>query len=352
LHVSEGTPEERQGLESYLRHLDGPEVTRYQKLVPLGSQTESAMALFDGANDSLNINLANSNAIRVANLCQRSEGYGRYRYALAGALLNCREYPKFFPPGLYTELMANLNTRFDLENVWTDTMIQKFVQVIQTNPRHFQLSSKATFETLLYSAGGDQAFLRLLLDTYRDQGISRADPMGARLRLVMEGRGLKIDNWFLDLTQPTYRFLPADGQEVIYHLLKLDRGFDSDLKAKLAKLNPESRTSICQDMRDLSLLALKSTHAKPVAPEPKIDLAAYPVTFVKTCAKCHDSGEDYPPTIPFRSSLQMTEWLKRGSNLLLLRKKILTNDETERMPPTRILTADELNNIENWLAVF
>lgn len=74
---------------------------------------------------------------------------------------------------------------------------------------------------------------------------------------------------------------------------------------------------------------------------------AYPATFLNTCIKCHVDTPVGPP-IPFNQPQKFKLWISDITNLKKIEYR-LTAPQIERMPPTRDLDDNELNEIHRYL---
>lgn len=374
----------------YRHQADTQLSSRYKNLPPMPTKPEipgfarspeeyPVVGLAD-ANERLNGLLGHINGMRVGRLILKTPNYTKFRYALAGAMLACDSWPSFIPKPLRSELMNNIEQRFALSAKWPPSRIDQFVHEIYDHEPQFQLITDVEFfdpgsqtspkrpfpdfeNQIAIHASHDSDFERLLLDTFQVQGITRADRFGAHLRLIMQGQGLEIDQWFLDLTQPTYRF--QDGEAPTFaalrSILKYDGSFDNHLRQEiLPATDPENYTpsmnigaklpQICDDLRIASLKELKTLHVAPLPPKPELSPSAYPITFSKTCSQCHSGAVGCSVDIPFEDPIKMAQWLRQGDHLNKIKTRVFSADETYKMPPTSFLTEAELNNIREYLS--
>ncbi len=406
-HIDPQPPEELQGLQKYIDKVHGSKPSRYQQLT-LGNYRPD-MPLFDKYlnNNRMNHNVLNgilgeANEVRVARLAMKTPEYDKFKYALMGSFLRCDGFEDFLPKKTRTALLSNIENKFQLKTKWPPEKETGFINKIYLSDQLFLISDMGTYvktpkekitsekyeKKFLQDLGGSEEFKRLQLDTFAIQNPVRADPLGADLRLIMEGRGINIDNWFLDLTQPTYRF--HDGSNgaipVIQELVKMDPTIDSSIakyfRSERYPSDSEEKT-LCKNLKNLSQKKLAGTNiqtippAKDTAVESQIttdnnrcgvkskDITVqikelreknsqnlevkYPPTFTSTCKVCHDSEAKIAPRIPFSSPAEMTAWLSKPENKALIKGKLLNPDETRRMPPTRKLSEQELSQILNFI---
>ncbi|MGZ3722077.1 MAG: hypothetical protein ACXVA9_04045, partial [Bdellovibrionales bacterium] len=387
---------EVKGYWQFHDRLNGAEPSRYQKLKPIPSRPEGAVGYSDEQypvaniladnNENLNRRLGHVNGLRVGRLILQTSNYEKFRYALAGAMLECENWISFLPTQVKANLMANIETRYNLRSKWTKEQMDQFTRQIYETDRQFQFATdvqandpnnfdgspwtRRSYDEFIKRFakryGRDQDYRRLFLDTVKVQGIDRGDQFGAELRLIMQGQGIEIDQWFLDLTQPTYRFQDGENvtEAVLSALLKGDKGFDEQIKSEIRiAVEPASvhdyqnaRNDLprfCHDLRVASNKALQGVRIPKINPQPSITLTDYPSSFKNTCATCH-GGEALgcSVTIPFDDQNQMTIWLQQGDHLNKIRSRVFSQDETFKMPPTSFLTGAELDNIKAYLSKF
>ena len=313
------------------------------------------------------LNLANGE--RVARLMRQDPLYSKMKYALLGGLLTCSDWPSFIPPDVLHALEINLEPNLRLTSDQAKAALhQDWAQWSSGSMTDFRdiyfflraSKSEADFNsTMAQQFGADDFFFRLQMDTMALQTSHRDSTSIAPLRLLMEGRGLSITNWFTDLAQPTYR--PTDGNLVqrnfVLGLLHQDpelRAFASQIPAHEygsydAMTMPNGSTvrnyPICRILREKSLEALASTQIAQLQPAPP---KPYPAVFTKTCAKCHDDpAVNFAPRIPFAHEDKLREQLPLGlSDRIWMR---LNAPEGFQMAPTRILSPRELSEVRQYL---
>ncbi len=391
-HFERPLPEEDvRGMREYGAALEIEPNSRYSLLEPVAGIKEGAQEAydhFDGANDRINARLGEANAVRVARLIAQTPDYKKFRYAFLAALLRCDNYPDYFPQEVGNGLLENIDRRFGLRNKWPEKRETNFLKEIFNTERQFLLSehtdgvfdgqkmTKKPFpefkNSIDMALGKNPDFRKLQLDTFSLQNITRADPLGANLRMIMEGRGLKIDSWFLDLTQPTYRYHNGANatEATILELNKIDPILNKELAESLKPTSVGfiEKDKPCAILKKLSNASLKDQRVKSVPIKASVDSgteagnccgpdkkktaahAAYPDTFKHTCTQCHDDKIHLiGPPIPFTSPEKMSMWLATGDNRNLMRNKIQASDEEGRMPPTRRLEEEEKSAIIEFL---
>lgn len=390
LHVAPSPPEEQNGFAQYIAKVKGPEHSRYKYLGDIqgymaSSDLDQLLAGRDMTNSSLHHLLGSTNSTRVASLVLKTPDYQKMKYALTAAFADCGNPFEYVPKPLLSQLFANIEMRFGLRTKWRDENVKAMYQRIYNFDRLFLLSdlvfqNRAYGDRLSYSEylnkvknklGSSEDYERLQLDTIQIQGIQRGDYLGGDLRLLLEGRGLKIDNWFTDLTQPTYRY--HDGGAAAFLTAKaiaaLDPNFDATLKGQFAQpmfeggvVGPEldraqakERELVaarCERLKTLSLQSLNGFSVSRLLPPksgPTDDGTGYPVVFKRTCATCHTGNPPLCTSIPFNSPFQMANWISDRANARALQERILSPDETARMPPTEFLSDEDLNEILKYL---
>lgn len=371
---------EDEGMNAFINKVNSHEESRYQKLGKNFQAWGQATDFFEMQNEALNMSLGSVNAIRVARLIQQTPQYNKFRYAFLGAILKCDNFSELIPPNLRKDLFTNIESRIQLKSKWNQEKLNTFLKSIYNGTRLFNIYSwvyqeapdgrediKRSYPDFINNitqfTGESEEYNQLVIDTVSAQGENRGDPMSAGLRLLMEGRGYDMSNWFIDLTQPTYRFHNGnDAQgDAFSELLRNDLGIDSRLKDILLKHNESNSISeksqyihyLCQQIKPFSLKSLDGLRISLSAPmQAENSNNKYPNTFIKTCSQCHDSEHKIAPPIPFKNSIKMSQWLLQGDHRMLLQDKILTSDETLRMPPTSFLKDSEKNEILKYLNEF
>ena len=369
--------EEVSGLAAFVHKVRGPLASRYKTLpdpdmMSADSSIESLVESRARNNFALNANLGGVNAIRVARLVQQTANYHAFRYATAAAFADCDNLTTFVPEPLLGSLLANLERTNSLGARWRTENIKAVYQRIFRatndgsnigNSLQKINGTAITFPELVRMIrsrmGSSAAFERLQIDTIMSQGLPRADFLGGNLRLLFEGRGIAIQNWFMDLTQPTYRYHDgADaGVKTATLLVEDDPTFDSAAKElfNLESSNaPKVKAAQCNRLKQLSLAALAGLKAGPIAKTKTgrlIEDGRYPAVFKTTCATCHDprSGEPLCTPIPFGSPSKLARWMANPQHVAMVQERVLAVDEDQRMPPTRPLTDAELNSIVSYL---
>lgn len=244
----------------------------------------------------------------MARLILNSPNYASYRYAFAGALLTCKDFPHFFPPALLDSLLSNLERQFQLKEKWTEIRANQLLQNIYQENELSLLRSWVYKESpydvnmiylgdtrrtwneylnhILDLSGNHSEYRLLMLDTVETQGILRGDPVSTGLRLITESRGLDISHWFMDLTQPTYRYHNGGyiRPKTLKEILRLDSSFEQTTSEKISSFinryylkkdfayssqaNSEDHEKqeaehLCDQLKDLSQNSLADTIETP-----------------------------------------------------------------------------------------
>lgn len=255
-------PEEEAGLERFLQE---KKQSRYRIL---NWDVDRSSDLLSGlANAQLNSKLSQLNSVRVAKLVRSSANYADYKYAVLGALLDCPRYPEFFPQNIEEILEEALNIKFDFDNHYSEIRLPSFLEALlqpgysefgeigDFYPRPQQSSmppEKALLENLQSYSGNSLRLTQMVIDTFTQQGAARTSGNIAKLRFVMEGRGIDIYDWFMDPTPSTYREM---GGVFILRQLEKDADF-ADLQAGLEDLNESNYQGLCSTLRKKSLESL------------------------------------------------------------------------------------------------
>lgn len=185
----------------------------------------------------------------------------------------------------------------------------------------------------------------LSVDTMSKQGRDRIVPETAVLRLIFEGQGVAMNDWWTDLRQPTYRSNSGFGLNWGEWLA----ANDSSLESLPANSTDNDRKRYCGNLASLSREALQNYKVKPVVkPEPALSSSHYPAVFVNTCAKCH-VDQEIGPSIPFRDPTQFAIWSRGDGRMNALRYRLFEAPEGLSMPPTRTLTETELSQVLKYL---
>jgi cytochrome c5 len=403
-HTMEPPESERAGLAEHIAIIKSPTPSRYSSLgdgMFKHSYPSNYWETFEMANDQFNQKIGTANAVQVSRLALRTPDYSKYRYAIMGAFLRCNDFESFVPEGPRKVLLKNIENQYSLKEKWPSTKELAYIHEVYTAKNvflQFQMGfingKKGPFpefaKKFRQDMGGSSEFQWLQFDTFSMQGQVRADPLAANLRLLMEGRGIDINKWYLDLTQPTYRYHNGakSAEDTVLAMIQNDPSIDRKVRESFqrhenddsAKKNDET----CEELRKLSQKDLADVKVQEI-PRPKdpwkrnaglensknascepnaglehqaIEFASiankcmdsgYPSVFTNTCYACHDSATKIAPSIPFTSPAAMKKWLATGNNRDLLKGKIKSTDETVRMPPTRKLTDQEKSQILNFI---
>lgn len=318
----------------------------FLKLVSLTEETnEQVNFRLNTQAGSLSSILEHIDQTRVQTLIRRLPEYEKTKYALLASLLRCNDWPSFLPPKTWDALEKNMKQQFAGQFYSSEGALDKALTDLWMRPVHLSLGpsedangeiNRGTFldfkHRLISGFGPNPFFLRLQVDTLTKQGEHRDHTEFAGVRLLMEGRGLNIENWFLDLMQPTYR---NHGD------------WDGPLVANDPSLLPFRSRDACQSLKVKSLKALENLAVPRIVPPPPVGGENYPAIFLNTCAKCHSGQVQHAPPIPFDNPRQMNQLLNSAFKNLIWNK--LTAPEGTQMPPTRRLNEMELEEIREYL---
>jgi cytochrome c553 len=316
----------------------------------------SSYASLRSAPESLENRLEKVDALRVVKAIQETPDYRSTRFALLGSLIGCQDWPSFFPPKLWSQMESNLQNfrplkvkdiQAELDAIFSRTSDYRILPY----PGPGVGSSQAQLRTHL---GAQPFYLALQVDTLKVQGASHDDLRMAGVRFLMEGRGIPTENWFMDLAQPTYR---QNNSSWVAPLLAQD----SDLKIYEKAIEEtdqmygqlQRQTSpLCAELRQRSLAAFDYFYVANISPSETSQPGSYPRVFTQICARCHTDSVTtrVAPAIPFDSPNEMERMLRR-SNLSLKIWRRVNAPEGNQMPPTRILTDQEINEIRSYLGM-
>jgi mono/diheme cytochrome c family protein len=376
LHAHDSPPQEDEGLVAYENSLKAMPDSRYSLLGPTRDKSYSLRPTDKLAhgNDAINGELGQANAIRVARLMLKTPDFEKFKYAIAAGLLRCSGMESFVAPELAKQLHRNIDGRFSLTKKWPPKNLQESFKKISAHGRHFLLVDYISRKRFAKAFASSPSMERLYVDTFNVQGFSRGDPLGANLRFLFEGRNLNIDNYFLDLMQPTYRYHNGGGaaEQTVYELAKHDSELRNILKNHVVtdstgidRINRQQQ--LCASLKKKSLSATRKFKVTPLDPsweagtcvdcpkglKPKLTPLpnSYPHIFTQSCASCHDSELDYAPPIPFSDPAKFRAWLNTAENAAKIQERLLHPDEERRMPQNKRLTEDEVNTLIRYISV-
>ncbi len=308
----------------------------------------------------MNSDLTNYNGVRVATMIQALPFYQAFKFAITGAFFGCASPSEFMTEDNFQKLRKQINfgNKFSSIDAQESTK-KKFIDLVQIKkrgsfgsatsliPNGVQECALNGLDCLAFHQkfwDNDPILFGLAVDTIEKQGYDRMVPESAVLRLIFEGQGIDMSNWWADFRQPTYR---------------TNAGFASDWSFSLQNLDPSipkkiefiSDQQYCDQLKPLSRSAM-SNYSIPNLPNP-IDKPSvdYPAVFKNTCAKCHVE-QQVAPRIPFDNQVKMNAWVQLDKNLSKIQYRVYDADEFNSMPPTRVLTDVELQQINQYLIQF
>jgi len=370
---------EEQGLNAFISSTSLNSQSRYRHLDFDGLNQnyygEGLAALLDGKiNGRVNNDLSAANGYRLAEIIRKTPEYDKFRHAIAGALLDCPDYASFFPVRTSNRIDKNLNAIFNLGKNYGKQGAKIVLDLFwQDGPHQFgdimNMTGATTFgpadppkdetdlaKRLFEYAGKSKTMYALTLDTLKRQGRQRSNSIPVKIRYVMEGRGIDITSWFMDLAQPSYRLMDSHwgGEQILWPLLKRDPGF-ADIRDEALSIQPQSnskiRKNVCDQLQKKSATALLKAPPIPGYSRSPFELSNppgdYPAVFSQVCTKCHVQ-ESIGPRIPFDDPHAFKTWLSNPINYREIKYRLYAPDD-RRMPPTKILTSNELDLITRYL---
>lgn len=387
LHIGPLPPEEVAGFNDYKAALKEDPGSRYNLLPPPGNF--GSFSRPENGNNVINGELGQANAIRVGRLLLRTPEFNKFKFAIAAGLLRCSKIESFIPKKLAKGLHGELERRFAFsKTLGSVRQIDSTYEEMHKHKRYFLISdyiykvsdkvnysAKEIKSTIRSQLGTSLEMERLYLNTFKVQGFSRADPLGANLRFLLEGRGLNIHNYFLDLMQPTYRFHNGGGaaEAAALELAK----HDDDLRKLIDDSNSRSESKrfsdpkACAKLKIASLAALRDQDYKADSTtEAGICLTCQSSTdpstknlkdvaqsatsaahaFNSNCAHCHDSEFAHAPYIPFSNPDKFRGWLKTGENAAKVRERLVHPIEEKRMPQDKRLTDEDIGALIKFIS--
>ena len=292
-----------------------------------------------------------------------SPEYRKTKFSFAAALLECPAWPRSIPDSIRASLDENMERLFSLQQNMSEPRIDRFLRKAYANDGNIELPSHSfyKFEELLQFLAGYFGpypnYRRLEFDTLIKQGLHQDALMPGALRLLMEGRGLRLSHWLLPFKNETYRIhdggiVESDGW--LKSLLNKDPELQPDLPQVLQLLEGRAHdipwdNSLCEKWFGLSQAAMARLNV-PILRAPSQTRDEYPRAFTQRCAHCHVAGSD-APAIPFAHEGWMGRWLGHSKNRKLLASRIKA--ETGRpMPPNQLLAPADRVEIFNYLEKF
>ncbi len=349
-------------------------------------------------NEGLNDILGNINSAIIARKIKATKNFQSYKYAIYASLINCKDSPSFLGSNLNDHIQS-IDENFKISKKWSSVEIQNRLKQIVSSQRLFKLDHWlyptdssgydnffSKYGDYVYSrpkrlsedfvqeiqknfidhmklVGGPHPFLTTLAtDTFDMQSdYERMYYTPTLLRLIFEARGIPLNTWALDLTQPTYRF-HMTLQNIIHHLgstdpeplikellsisIKGNEGISSGLTPEL-----NENKSICDKLKIVSTKKMAALPFKgnPIRYSSENRNNKYPTVFSNTCTKCHGQYDFMAPYIPFENQKTMEDWLSDPKNLKLLNHRVFNAKEDALMPPTRYLSDEEKDSIRQFI---
>lgn len=388
LHNGQLPAAEVEGFREFMAAAGSDPSSRYRFLELKDPFSGEPRPIEKTANFGINIELASGNAIRVARLLAKTPDFQVFKFAIAGAFLECENVESFIPTSLAKTLHGSIEKRFSLKKKWSSSLVGKTYEKLRRVDSSPMLDALVNFddgeirkkrgpkmfrERFRQAAGRSKEMERLQFDTITIQSPGRGDPLGGNLRFLLESRGEQIDNYFSDLMQPTYRYHGGSNgaaetvAEMARHdpeLAKLTRGLRVERHGAVSYVGNKK---MCDDLKRRSLIATKNFKSTAVDAlteattcincdkTVKGNLKPLPENshhrFVKNCAACHDDDLDYAPRIPFGDAAKFQAWLRKDDNAAKVRDRLIHPDEEKRMPQNKRLSDEEVNNLIRFVSV-
>ena len=171
-----------------------------------------------------------------------------------------------------------------------------------------------------------------------------------------------MDDWPMDLVQPTYRFshnlydiiknISQNPNDVLLgkvhqKLSETDFGYGGGIVAF-----PENpNLSLCTELKTASIERMNSIpfRSTPLSYETIEAQNRYPNVFLSVCTSCHNNQDPLAPYIPFESPDSFKTWLVRKGNYQKLNYRLFNSPEIDRMPPNRFLSTSQKSAIRTYL---
>lgn len=385
-HIDPLSDEERTGLKQFINAHSNNKQSRYRHLNPSrfspedgqnyssGPTTVNSPISFSGGAlpVSMNTDLSNYNGVRMARVIKSAPIYPYFRYAIVGAFEGCPAPTSFFPAPVLNYLKTNVQDQFNIKPTNEAKLNKIFGKIQSDGESQFGIyprlgsSVNATIQNHRLAFDNDHGLFAIWLDTMARQGFDRIATPAVPLRVIFEGMGYSMNRWWADLQQPTYRFNSGFGQPWSRFLfvedpdmknIFVDTGLAAAEGAYDSKKSKEAKILFCQRLAKQSVETLKAVDIRklkimPSTPASELPTnASYPQVFQTTCIKCHSDGT-IGPQIPFQNKTDMSNWLRNTKNLQRIKYKLSSAPEVERMPPTRVLTDTEREQLQVFLKTF
>lgn len=391
-HTAKLTDKEVKGMEDFISTHSNNPTSRYRRLNVSRFKTDGFDSMstgrMDGINDELHFNsaqqsikinedLSRYNAVRVATLISKIPFYSKLRFAIAGAVLECKNIEQFFAPEIFASLKKGVDPlerwsspegKVFVETKFRSLVHSKFRGVFGSDSsfvdpksispademgKECDVNSDACLTRFKTFWKNDPVLLGLAVDTMERQGYDRMIPEATFLRLLFEGQGVGIGHWWMDLKQPTYRTNSGTTPGWFPALEKLDPALRKPELTGSFDRSQGYDSPLCEHYARLSRVTSANYKVPPVVIPKKSASEAdiFPAVFQNTCAKCHVT-EPVGPRIPFNDPAKLNEWLRSEANAKRIQFKVFEAPEGMSMPPTRQLTREELKSISDYLSNF
>ena len=315
---------------------------RYSNLLNLEKMVVSNKFTFETAillnrlalkNAELTHLLSTINLRRLVHLIKTSKNYESYKFAIAGALMACREIDKFIPQSLQNfhsnnefllPIMQNQQfSKSDIDKIVDITIkISDQIKLEQLGKTPAEMG--IIFEELI---GTPSMFTKFDNDTFIRSQEWSAPPGVAELRFLLEGRLDPVDmrSWSMDAQKSNYRFTNgAAFREFIDdpdfdQLLRLFVASEPELKF-LSPMPSDDQENTCEDLKIKSLDTLERNKDEILNFHPNVIAPQYGQNvMLRKCSGCHSTGALHAPIIPFHDieHLKQSAFFKNGGKELV-----------------------------------
>jgi hypothetical protein len=391
-HIKEGTSEDI-ALKKWLKNRKAN--PRYQhlvlenesmksecknKLLKPKSDCNGAYSVSGFPNFRFTMHLNQLNYKRIAKMLRESPDFEKYKYAIFAAGSNCPAIETFLPP---QELKKFSHSPAYYEKATRDSMKEHLSKLTTAHPPEFAFHDE--------NSGHDLPF-NFELDGSTSHYITE------KLRYLMEGRGISIDNWALSPVPGAFAY--SDGEVYFIDVL---RDFDQEMRsipglvvddvpfgreyAEAPQFFGKHATDFkdfkrygccsfgseptstgmknCRILRKLSLASfpkastdcpdckVENAGAPAIDPRPITDVANRSLKIPKVvqgCLKCHSGPDRGGPNIPLDHPTEFVTLLKENPDMAKEISHRIRGGGYSQMPPERKLSAPEIKEVEKYVS--
>lgn len=357
-------------IENYLRFSEVAEThSRYKFLKPIKEpqyqDLKNSISLFG--------TLMLNGLVKVnARVVSATPEYNKTKFSIVSAFLQCPSWPETIPGDVRNALEKNIDKIFDLKNSWSDEKLNQTFRAFYDHddfrefPSHYNTPRARSFEEALakinFHFGPHPEYVRLQADTLTKQGLSEESSVPAALRLLMEGRGIRIGRLFLPLDQQSYHVHEAlaDYRTLwLQALIAIDpelSTYATPILNSIDSLEYDSSPSyltydkkLCEELLLRSQEAMAGLHVPQMQKSQEFLQTSYPSIFNESCSKCHSGGgSSKAPVIPFKDEVEMRTWLNSAENKAKILNR-LDGKNGRAMPPDRWITPEEKAQVIQFL---